>query len=194
MKQFTPKTFSIPALKGITTKTIEEHLKLYAGYVKNANGILESLVKYSDDAYVTGELGRRFSFEYNGMRNHEIYFSSLEGGATPLADDSAFKKEIVDTCGSFDAWLTGFKALALTRGIGWAVMWYDRKDQRFLASWIDEQHLGELNGCDMILAIDMWEHSYVADYQPSGKKQYVEDYFSNLNWSVIEENFKRAKK
>ncbi len=73
-------------------------------------------------------------------------------------------------------------------------MWYDRKDQRFLASWIDEQHLGELNGCDMILAIDMWEHSYVADYQPSGKKQYVEDYFSNLNWSVIEENFKRAKK
>ncbi|MES2314673.1 MAG: Fe-Mn family superoxide dismutase [Patescibacteria group bacterium] len=194
MKQFTPKTFNIPALKGITAKTIEEHLKLYVGYVKNANSILESLAKYSDDAYVIGELGRRFSFEYNGMRNHEIYFSSLEGGATPLADDGAFKKEIVDTCGSFDTWLAGFKALALTRGIGWAVMWYDRKDQRLLASWIDEQHLGELNGCDMILAIDMWEHSYVADYQPSGKKQYVEDYFANLNWEVIEENFKRAKK
>ncbi len=194
MKQFTPKTFNIPALKGISAKTIEEHLKLYAGYVKNANGILESLAKYGDDAYVIGELGRRFSFEYNGMRNHEVYFSSLEGGAAPLADDSAFKKEIVDTCGSFDTWLAGFKALALTRGIGWAVMWYDKKDQRLLASWIDEQHLGELNGCDMIIGLDMWEHSYVADYQPSGKKQYVEDFFANINWSVIEENFKRAKK
>ncbi len=197
MKQFTSKTFNIPVLKGISAKNIEEHLKLYAGYVKNANGILELLGKFSPDpvanAYVIGELGRRFSFEYNGMRNHEIYFSSLDGGATSLSDESILKKEIVSMCGSFDVWLNTFKNLAMTRGIGWAVLWYDRKDQRLLASWIDEQHLGELNGCDMILAIDMWEHSYVADYQPSGKKQYVDDFFTNINWNVIEENFKKAK-
>ena len=197
MKQFTPKTFNIPALKGISAKNIEEHLKLYNGYVTNANKVLELLGTYSTDpignAYVMGELGRRFSFEYNGMRNHEVYFSSLSGGTTPRSDDSSFKNEIIGMCGSFEAWLTAFKALALTRGIGWAVLWYDRKDQRLLSSWIDEQHLGELNGCDMILAIDMWEHSYVADYQPSGKKQYVEDFFANLNWSVIEDNFNKAK-
>jgi superoxide dismutase len=46
----------------------------------------------------------------------------------------------------------------------------------------------------MILALDMWEHSYVADYQPSGKKQYVEDFFANLNWVVVEERFKVAGK
>ena len=200
MKQFTPKTFNIPALKGISAKNIEEHLKLYTGYVTNANLILEKMPEYRKYAetdtfapYVVAELGRRFSFEYNGMRNHEVYFSSLSGGTTPLSDDSSFKNEIIGMCESFEAWLTAFKALALTRGIGWAVLWYDRKDQRLLASWIDEQHLGELNGCDMILAIDMWEHSYVADYQPSGKKQYVEDFFANLNWSVIEDNFKKAK-
>ena len=197
MKQFTQKTFTIPNLKGISAKNIEEHQKLYAGYVKNANGVMDLLNQYSSDlianAYVIGELGRRFSFEYNGMRNHEIYFSSLEGGSTQLSETSQLKKAILDMCGSFEAWLTDFKALALTRGIGWAVLWYDPKDQRLLASWIDEQHLGELNGCDMILAIDMWEHSYVADYQPSGKKQYVEDFFANLNWGVIEENFKKAK-
>jgi hypothetical protein len=38
---FTPKTFSIGELKGISAKNIEEHLKLYAGYVKNANLIME---------------------------------------------------------------------------------------------------------------------------------------------------------
>ena len=198
MKQFTARAFDIPALKGISAKTIEEHLKLYQGYVANANKILELLGKYSSDpvgnAYVMGELGRRFSFEYNGMRNHEVYFSSLSGGASELPDDSMLKKEIVGECGSFDVWLSVFKNLALTRGVGWAVLWYDRKDERLLASWIDEQHLGELNGCDMILGLDMWEHSFVADYQPSGKKQYVEDFFANLNWSVIEENFKRAKR
>jgi len=196
MQQFTAKRFSIPALKGISAKTIEEHLKLYEGYVKNANGVLDMLGKYSADpvanAYVMGELGRRFSFEYNGMRNHEVYFSSLEGGTTPLPEGSAFKKAIEGEAGSFEAWLVAFKSLALTRGIGWAVLWYDRKDKRLLASWVDEQHLGELNGCDMILALDMWEHSYVADYAPSGKKQYVEDFFANLNWEVIEENYARA--
>jgi Fe-Mn family superoxide dismutase len=198
MKQFQAQKFNIPALKGISGKTIEEHLKLYEVYVKNANGILDMLGKYRADpvtnAYVMGELGRRFSFEYNGMRNHEVYFTSLEGGSTPLGDKSALKKMIIAECGSFEAWLAAFKSLAMTRGIGWAVLWYDRKDDRLLASWVDEQHLGQLNGCAMILALDMWEHSYVADYQPSGKKQYVEDFFANLNWEVVEGRFREAGK
>lgn len=198
MKQFTPKTFDIPALKGISAKTIEEHLKLYAGYVKNLNLIQEKMDTYVKDAegnaYALNEFLRRFSFEYNGMRNHEVYFGALEGGAQPLAETSELRKKINETWNSFDGWIGGMKNFAATtRGIGWAVLWYDKTDDRLICSWIDEQHLGELNGCDMILGIDMWEHSYVADYQPSGKKQYVEDYFANINWSVIEENFKRAR-
>ena len=73
------------------------------------------------------------------------------------------------------------------------MLWYDKKDQRLLASWVDEQHLGQLSNCTPILALDMWEHSYVADYQPSGKKTYIEDFFKNLNWKKIEENFENAK-
>jgi hypothetical protein len=37
MQTFTQKTFNITNLKGISLKSIEEHLKLYAGYVKNVN-------------------------------------------------------------------------------------------------------------------------------------------------------------
>jgi Fe-Mn family superoxide dismutase len=81
----------------------------------------------------------------------------------------------------------------MTRGIGWAVLWYDKKEDRLLNTWVDEQHLGQLQGCTPILALDMWEHSFVADYQPSGKKQYIEDFFANLNWEKIEENFNSAK-
>ena len=190
---FTPKTFNIPTLKGISAKTIEEHIKLYEGYVKNANGIIEKMSKIDSttDAYIAGELFRRFSFEYNGMRNHEVYFASLEGGLAAFDPESNLGKRLVELFGSYEVFIKEFSALALTRGIGWAVLWYDRKEDKFLASWVDEQHLGQLNGCEMILAIDMWEHSYVADYQPSGKKQYVADFFENLIWKVIEENFKR---
>lgn len=196
MKNFIAKTFNIPTLKGMSVKSVEEHLKLYAGYVKNANLILEKIEESKKDleknAYLLGELNRRFSFEYDGMRNHEIYFGSLEGGSRSLADSSPLKKAIESEWGSFDSWLGSFKAMALTRGIGWTMLWYDQGDKRLLMSWVDEQHLGQLNGCKAILALDMWEHSYVYDYQPSGKKQYVEDFFDNINWSVIEENFKSA--
>lgn len=198
MQQFTAQTFSIPALKGISAKNIEEHLKLYAGYVKNANLIGEKIVQYMQDkeanSYAISELWRRFSFEYNGIRNHEVYFSSLEGGAKRLSDKSPLKEAIANTWTSFDGWLESFKGLAATtRGIGWAALWYDPRDGRLLASWIDEQHIGELNGCHLILGIDMWEHSYVADYQPSGKKTYVEDFFSNLNWEVVGKRFLAAR-
>ncbi|MFA6404823.1 MAG: Fe-Mn family superoxide dismutase [Candidatus Paceibacterota bacterium] len=179
---FNEKKFSIPVLKGISTKNIEEHLKLYAGYVKNANLILE---KTGDN-----ELQRRFAFEFDGMRNHEYYFTQFEGGSTPFNSNSPLVKTIAQEWNSFENWLTQFKSLALTRGIGWAFLYYDPHTKRLFNQWVDEQHIGHLTGLSPIIALDMWEHAYVADYQPSGKKQYVDDFFENLNWEVVEKNFK----
>lgn len=193
---FTEQQFTIPPLIGMSAKSIEEHIKLYSGYVKNANAIVERMatIDSEKDLYVLGELFRRFSFEYNGMRNHEVYFSSFEGGATPLNPESALGKTLIGLFGNYETFVREFTSLAVTRGIGWAVLWYDRKEKKVLASWVDEQHLGQLNGCEMIIGLDMWEHSYVADYHPSGKKQYVEDFFKNLNWSVVEKRFEDAQK
>jgi len=197
MQQFTAKAFKVPALKGISAKTIEEHLKLYQGYVNNANLIHTKMGEYAKDlegnSYALNELLRRLSFEYNGIRNHEVYFGSLEGGSSALSADSALHAKIVETWTDYDGWVTGFKKMAATmRGIGWAALVCDPRDGSLHSIWVDEQHLGHLNGCIMILGLDMWEHSYVADYQPSGKKQYVEDFFANLNWNKIEENYREA--
>ena len=183
MKKFNELKFNIPTLKGISAKTVEEHLKLYAGYVKNLNETLEG----KQDI-------RRLGFEYNGMRNHEVYFASLEGGVNQLTDSSKLLAQINADFGSFETWLNSFKAMALTRGIGWAMLYYDRKEQTLISTWVEEQHISQLQDCSLILALDMWEHSYVADYAPSGKKNYVEDFFLNLNWSKIEENFVNATK
>jgi Fe-Mn family superoxide dismutase len=191
MKKFEEKKFNIPTLKGMSDKSVEEHLKLYAGYVKNANLIMDKMAELDSekDAYISGEMFRRFSFEYNGIRNHEVYFSSLSDGAKDFDEKSELGKKLIELFGSLETFIREFKNLALTRGIGWAMLWYDKEDGRVLASWVDEQHLGQLQGCAPILALDMWEHSYVADYQPSGKKQYVEDFFTNLNWENVEKRF-----
>lgn len=202
METFKEQKFSIGELKGISKKNIEEHLKLYAGYVKNANAVIEKISTLSgeffgkgiDNSYLIGELFRRFSFEYNGMRNHEVYFNSLSGGAKAPNEKSELYKALVKTCSSFEIFMTGFKNLALTRGIGWAVLWYDKRDERLLVSWVDEQHLGQLNGCEMVLALDMWEHAYIYDFPSSEKKKYIEAFFDNLNWEVTEKNFLDAQK
>jgi len=193
MKKYEEQKFNIPALKGISDKNIEEHLKLYSGYVKHTNLILEKIAELSSDreanTYEIGELRRRLGFEFDGMRNHEYYFKSFEKGPQNLGEKSYLKKAVEEEFGNFGDWLSEFKHMALTRGVGWAILYSDRANKRLLNTWVDEQQLGHLTGLRPVLALDMWEHSFVADYQPSGKKQYVEDFFENLNWEVIENNY-----
>ncbi|MCX6717012.1 MAG: Fe-Mn family superoxide dismutase [Candidatus Taylorbacteria bacterium] len=193
MQKFIEKKFDLPKLKGISEKTNEEHLKLYAGYVKNTNLILEKMEELGADSeknsYLLGELQRRFGFEFDGMRNHEYYFSSFEDGAKALSKSDALYSAIENEWNSFDAWLLRFKAISMTRGIGWAVLYYDVQNKKLFNAWVDEQHLGHLTGLSPILMMDMWEHSYVADYLPSGKKNYIEDFFANINWEKISKNF-----
>lgn len=195
MSKFTAQQFNIRPLQGISEKTIVEHTKLYEGYVKHANLILEkieSLRGIEASAYELTEARRRFGFEFDGMRNHELYFGGLEGQAEALASDSQLSHKITEDFGSFENWINDFKSLAKTRGIGWAILYYDPKSSSLLNSWVDEQHLGHLVGLTPIVALDMWEHSFVADYQPSGKTQYIDDYLAQLNWSFVSQIFDSA--
>ncbi len=196
MEKFIEQKFNIGVLQGISAKNIEEHLKLYAGYVKNINLIFEKIGELMADPeknmFVLGELQRRIGFEFNGMRNHEHYFKSLEGGPKPLPENSELKKTLEKIAGSVDNAMMGFKILAMTRGVGWAMLYYDKVSKQLIPAWVDEQHVGQLNGLSYVLGIDMWEHAYVYDYPTSEKKKYIEAFFANLNWEVIEENFKKA--
>ncbi len=195
---FEPKSFDIKEVEGISNKTIEEHMKLYQGYVKHANLIQEKIKEYSADpttnAYVLGELSRRFAFEFDGMRNHEYYFEQLEGGHKSLDDSHPLNQQIVADFGSVEKWFESFKTLCMTRGIGWAVLWYDPVSKHLVQNWVDEQHLGHLNGLTFIYGVDMWEHSYLFDYTPGEKKKYVESYTYATNQEVSGKRFMEAIK
>jgi Fe-Mn family superoxide dismutase len=196
METFTLKTFQIDELTGISAKNIEEHLKLYKGYVTNSNLILNKIKEYEKDpmenAYILGELHRRFSFEFDGMRNHEYYFSHLSGGSKDLDSNGLIYKAIEREWGSFENWSAQFKSIAMTRGVGWVILYYDKHSEHLLNQWVDEHHLGQLTGLSPLLCLDMWEHAYVYDYPTSEKKKYVEAFFANLNWKTVEESFKKA--
>src|SRR3989338_730254 len=107
--KFEEKKFNIGELKGISEKNIEEHLKLYAGYVKHTNLVLDKINELSSDveknAGLLSGLQKRFSFEFNGMRNHENYFTNLLGGAKKLSEESSLRVAIDAQFGSFENWL-----------------------------------------------------------------------------------------
>lgn len=181
--KYEPKTFDIPELKGISVQSIDEHLKLYQGYVKHVNHIREELEKVND-AYARSEMMRRLGFEFGGMRNHEYYFAQFEGGFKPLTNNS-LQKMLEAQFGSTDKFIEQFKILATTRGVGWAMLYIDRSTNQLVTAWVDEQHFGHLADLDIVLGIDMWEHSYMLDYPPSEKGKYIDAFFENLNWEVV---------
>jgi Fe-Mn family superoxide dismutase len=191
--RYEEKKFNIGKLEGISEKTITEHLKLYAGYVKSLNLIHEIVENQSNPEYARREAYRRQGFEFGGMRNHEYYFSLLEGGPKAPSSNSALLKKIIDQSGSLESFFEKFKNLAATRGPGWAMLGYDKQTNVLIRYWVDEQHSGHLPGISPIIALDMWEHSYYLDYTSAEKSKYVEAFFTNLNWTVAEKLFENAK-
>ncbi len=183
-------------LKGISANTMEQHMKLYAAYVKHTNLILDKIADLSkteedmvNNLYIISELKRRLGFEFGGMRNHEYYFSQFEGEAKAINTESKLYQKISSVWGSYDKWLSEFKTLAMTRGIGWAILYYDDENDNLINTWIGEQHEGHLTGLKPVLALDMWEHAFMLDVAPSEKKKYVEAFFENVNFEVVEARF-----
>lgn len=186
--KYTALTFTIPELTGISKETIDLHLGLYAGYVKHVNLIHDKIASYSHDleanSFAISEMQRRLGFEFGGMRNHEYYFAQFEDGAKELSAGT-LKEKIESQFGSVDAWQNRFTQIAMTRGVGWAILYHDPHTDQLVQTWVEEQHMGQLADLDIILALDMWEHSFMRDYLPSAKADYVQAFFANLNWEVI---------
>ncbi len=191
--QYEERKFILPELYGISTKSVEEHLGLYAGYVKNFNSITAlagELMKDSEkNAHAISELMRRRSFEFDGMRLHELYFSQFEGGAKALDGGSNIGVAITKQYSNADYAVEEIKQVAMMRGPGWSLLYFDPEAQQFLVGFSEQQHQGHFVTLPVILALDVWEHAYLLDYGAQGKAKYVEAFFKNLNWDVVEERF-----
>ncbi len=192
--EYKEQQFNLPALVGISEKQIKVHLGLYTGYVKHVNLVREKIHELDKDreknSYTIAELRRRFSFEFNGMRMHEYYFESLENNPKEITD-GGLKSALEEKYVSFDEFIEHFRAVGLSRGIGWTVLYWDKKAKTPHVTWVGDHEIGTLSGLQILIAMDMWEHAFMVDYTPSEKGKYIDAFISNLNWSVIEERFNK---
>ncbi|MCI0597822.1 superoxide dismutase [Candidatus Parcubacteria bacterium] len=188
---YTARTFEIPELKGISQKQVEVHLALYEGYVKHVNLLMETIGNYqkTDDEggkFAIAEMRRRLGFEFDGMRMHEYYFEQFEGGAQAMDKESALAGLAQEKYGGRAELVTHIKQVAGTRGIGWVVLYHDPAAGTLHTAFVNDHEIGQLAGLPILLALDVWEHAYMVDRVPKEKMSYVDAFFDNLNWGVVE--------
>jgi len=183
----------LTGLDGISDNQIAEHLKLYAGYVKQVNALNTELAEMRARGQASGtnpefaELTRRLGFEYNGMILHEYYFSNLRRAAEPApSGGSGLAQALIDSFGSVDQWIKDFHAVGEMRGIGWAILFEDPVTDRLSNHWISLHQEGIPAGFKPLLIMDVWEHAFMRDYQATDKKKYIEAFFRNVDWAIVE--------
>ena len=186
-------------LDGLSEKLIDEHWKLYDGYITNTN-LLNKLIWDVSQSEKTlnnpevAEIQRRLGFEYNGMVLHEYYFGALKKGTNP---SPSLKSRMAQDFGSFENWERRFFEIGKMRGTGWVIMSYDAHIKRLQNFWISDHEIGNVAGFSPILVMDVWEHAYVLDYGSSsaadaGRSSYLKAYARNINWDVVSERLDYA--
>ena len=198
VKKYSPRDFSkVRGLTGISDKQIEEHLKLYEGYVKRTNALTEKLFALCNDGKASGadpvyaELTRRLGFEYSGMVNHEYYFDNMTAGAQAEAPaGSKFRKAVEDSFGKYDTWLADFRAVATMPGVGWAMTFQDPKNGWLSNHWISLHQDNAPVGFSPIFVMDGWEHAFMRDYLATERAKYLDAFLKNVNWQAVDARVK----
>jgi Fe-Mn family superoxide dismutase len=195
---YRPRTFDLSGLNGISDQTLEMHFKLYEGYVKETNRLIDDIRDLQttgkmdpDETPTYGGLKLRLGFEYNGMVLHELYFDNLtkKGNSVPESR-SQFRAAAEASFGDYDLWQADFVNVGSMRGVGWAVCYQDPVRKQLVNQWITLHEMGHIAGFTPLLVMDVWEHAYLLDYKPSDRGKYIEAFFSNIAWNVVEDRLK----
>src|SRR5215208_2413376 len=187
-------------LDGISKQTMDDHYALYQGYVKKTNECRKRLKEF-DYSEIEGNqvfsdlraVSVDYTFALLGFKNHELYFGHLGGdGGEP---EGRFAEKIGDEFpGGLEMWKQGVRKAA-SAARGWVMVGYDLNDGSLFNYIMDSQNLWAVYNMVPVLAIDVYEHAYAADFgaTPQGRKDYVEAFFRNLDWDHVNRQLEQAE-
>ncbi len=181
-------TYSYDALEPhISGRMLElHHRKHHAGYVENANAVIEKLEEARSDSDFTklGALEKALAFNLSGHVLHSIFWKNLspKGGSTPTGE---LAEAIERDFSSFDKFRKQLTEVAATMmGSGWAAVVWEPLGKRLLTTQIYD-HQSNVNQAGVpLMVIDAWEHAYYLQYQ-NRKKEFFEAVWNLWNWRDI---------
>ena len=177
----------------ISDKTHEEHLKLYTGYVNKTNTILKELDELqgildpANPAHASQIYGNLrslkvdLSFALGGIINHELYFAVIGGAGGPPHGPVA--DLIQKSFGGFDVFLRDLKATGISAR-GWVWTGYSTQTGLLFNYLGDSQNTFPIWGVKPILALDMYEHAYYADFL-SSRGAYIDEFINHIDWDAV---------
>lgn len=186
---FEPQNFDrLLGTQGFSDQLLKNHLTLYQGYVTNTNKLLDAFKKFREEGTLANpdaaEMRRRFGWEFNGMRLHELYFGNMVKGGTAMPTGEKIAKKITEDFGSVDAFMKEFKGVGAMRGIGWAVLTYDIASKRLFNIWVNEHDAGHLAATAPLLIMDVFEHAFMLDYGVK-RADYIEAFYAAIDWNEV---------
>lgn len=125
-----------------------------------------------------------------GVYNHELYFDSMK---SPVGQEpSGILLEAINRdFGSLQQWKEQMKQAAVGRfGSGWAWLVTDKEGKLSIVQTAN-QDVPDLNKVTPVFLVDVWEHAYYLQYQ-NRRADYVEGWFSLINWRKAEKRYEEA--
>jgi superoxide dismutase, Fe-Mn family len=170
-------------VRGMSEKLIVSHYQNnYGGAVKRLNLIAEQLAGLDFDTapnFLINGLKREELIATNSVILHELFFDGLGDESAPGKElSAAFARDF----GSVERWHSEFMAIgkALAGGSGWVLLSWSARDKRLVNQWAAD-HCHTLAGGQLILALDMYEHSYHIDYGAKAAT-YVDTFMQAIDW------------
>ena len=77
-------------------------------------------------------------------------------------------------------------------GRGWALLAYDRDEQRVFNFIGGAQETFPACNCEIILALDVYEHAYHLDFQ-AARAKYIDPWFSVIEAGAVNARLAKAK-
>lgn len=165
---------------------------LYTGYVDNTNKTQEKLDKARESNNFENIkcLEKDLSFFGSGAILHELFFENL-GPAIPTSPDIKLMEQINKDFGSYDKFKEQFTSSAkVVEASGWNLLvWVPNFKKLEILQCEKHQNL-TLWGCEPLLVLDMWEHSYYLQYKTK-RGEYIKAFWNIVNWNVVNKRFSK---
>lgn len=171
------------------------HDKHHLAYVNGANSILERMEKARKE---NKELDfkavlKELSFHRNGHLLHCLFWDNMRKSKEKNMPEGYLLEAIKEEFSSFERFKTEFsKAAVSVEGSGWAALAYDKETNRLLIMQIEKHNLNIIAGTELLLVLDVWEHSYYLDYK-NDRQKFIDGFWDIISWQEVSERFKKAR-
>ncbi|PRR80111.1 Superoxide dismutase [Clostridium liquoris] len=187
MLEIKKQSYNFSTVKGISLNQLQQHYKLYEGYVNKLNEIWSMPVDAKE--YGPGnatyspmrslKLGETYALD--GVKLHELYFENITGGNNqPFG---SILKFIMRDFKSYENFLEYLKKVGLSMR-GWAILTIDPLDNKLHIIGSDAHDTGAVWLSYPLLAMDVYEHAYMIEFGIDRSK-YIDRFIENINWAVI---------